>query len=115
MKNTLMLIALAIVLTAPAFAGASDAAPQVVERAATQAPAIDVDAEIGAWLAAGSDRAMQESIAQAEIGETAGCTASTRCYDGSTISCSGNRCFTERNCFVYCDTTGAIYCNNLCP
>lgn len=36
--------------------------------------------------------------------EATGCSASTRCTDGTVISCSGtSTCFSAPTCFVYCD------------
>lgn len=56
----------------------------------------------------------EDPLLQASVGATASCTAETTCSDGSTVSCSGDTCFTEPRCFVACD--GTIYrCNSPCP
>lgn len=114
MKKITMLMALTALLVAPVFAGAPDAASQVATPNVAEAPAQDAQVDIGTWLAAGTDQGMQEAIAQTGVEQAAGCTAQTSCSQG-TISCSGNTCFTEPHCFVYCDTTGMIRCNNPCP
>jgi hypothetical protein len=115
-----MLAALATLLATPAFAGAPDAAPQVevpavagleAEAPATEAQSAGID--IDTWIAAGTDQAMQEAVAQSGVEQAAGCTAS--CGFGGP-SCSGNStCFEEPNCFIYCDTTGIIRCGTICP
>lgn len=116
MKTTTMLLALTVLLAAPAFAGAPDAASQVAPPTVTETPAADArvaQVDIDTWLAAGSDRAMQEALAQSGVEQAPGCSAS--CGPGGP-SCTGNtNCFTEPNCFIYCDTTGIIRCGTICP
>ena len=115
MNKLAMLVAFTLALGAAATpAIATDVNPPLATPDVN--PAADSAIDIGTWLAAETDKAMQETVAQTGVSQAVGCRAKTQCFDGTTISCSGTSvCYSEWACNVYCDSTGRIWCNSPCP
>ena len=114
MKIVFSFLLLALVVVAPGFAATPDATVTAELPVATPAAPSADTAELNAWLAAGSDEAMRESLGQEDV-PVAGCSTWARCMDGTRLTCTGMyECFNDVACFVYCD--GNIqYCPVPCP
>lgn len=113
-------LAAMLLVALPAVAGpAQDSEPvdhqaqAEVPAAATadQAPAEAVEAAEACSAATVLDG---EASLQASVGAASSCTAQTTCFDGETISCSGDSCFSDPHCFVVCDGN-ITRCNSACP
>lgn len=111
MKTPLSMIVVAALVLAPSLLAQQPAA-QVAEAVDGPVAAVMDGAPVSEL---GAEQALNDlftvPLLQVEAGETSIC--STRCFDGTVLSCSKTPCFAEGSCGVYC-AGEFLRCNNIC-